>query len=161
MNPSQEARTPPRYVPTLTEVVKVPEGVLPRSEAVLLSDLAPLDAVPLQALPLQEVSLQEDRQREVPQHEVQVLQEAWPEPMSSPPNAAPALLDDWAEQITQRVLERLEQRLCFLLEEQSAEMARGLAQAVSLRLRSELPELVQQAVHAWPAPSDTQPASGQ
>lgn len=156
MTPSHEGRTPPRYVPTLTEVVKVPEGVLPRSEAVLLSDLAPLDAVPLQALPLQEVSLQEDRQHEVP-----VLQEAWPEPMSSPPNAAPALPDDWAEQITQRVMERLEQRLCLLLEEQSAAMARDLAQAVALRLRSELPELVQQAVHSWPARSDTLPDSGQ
>lgn len=141
MSTSPEPRTPPRFVPTLTEVVQLPdwapspaEPPLPpqppqpfmgsRPDAVLLTDVVPPPAAP-----------------------------------PAPTGLTPEALDAWSDQITQQVLEQLDQRLVVVLQGLSAELAQYLAQSAAQQLRGELPDLVRQAVLASAPPGAVQAAA--
>lgn len=138
MSTSPEPRTPPRFVPTLTEVVELPdwapspaEPPLPpqpfmgsRPDAVLLTDVVPPPAAP-----------------------------------PAPTGLTPEALDAWSDQITQHVLEQLDQRLAVVLQGLSAELAQYLAQSAAQQLRGELPDLVRQAVLASAPPGAVQAAA--
>ncbi|MDP3627105.1 MAG: hypothetical protein Q8S12_10935 [Hydrogenophaga sp.] len=147
MNPNNEARVPPRFVPTLTEVVDVPEwvlpGVLPVEPMGAPAPWAALEPVP------------------VPEPEPQPQVEAVVPPVPSPDVARSAVPDAWADEITRRVTERLEQRLASMLAQHSADMAQVLAQTLAQQLRGELPALVRQAVESSEAPFSQWPAGGQ
>lgn len=138
MSTSPEPRTPPRFVPTLTEVVELPDWtpslaepplapqpqqpfIGPRPDAVLLTDVVPPPAAP-----------------------------------PAPTGLTPEALDAWSDQITQQVLEQLDQRLAVVLQGLSAELAQYLAQSAAQQLRGELPDLVRQAVLASVPPGAVQ-----
>lgn len=142
MNPNHEARVPPRFVPTLTEVVEVPEWVLPG-----VLPVEPMSAPAPWAAPEPE-----------PETGSQPLVETVEPVPDASLSAAP---DPWADEITRRVTEQLEQRLEALLAHHSADMAQLLAHAVAQQLRSELPALVHQAVESSVAPASLWPANGQ
>ncbi len=136
MNANNNNRVPPRFVPTLTEVVEVPAWVLPGE---------PLHA----PAPWVEVEPASDE-----------VAQSLAEPTADPLSPSPAL-DVWAEEITRRVTEQVEQRLAALLAEHSADMARVLTQAVAQQLRAELPALVHQAAEASAAPATSWTGDGQ
>jgi hypothetical protein len=137
MSAHHEARVPPRFVPTLTEVVQVPDWVLPAE---------PLNA-PAPWAAFESESESESRAEAPADLAVDV-----------PP---PLALDAQADEITRRVTAHLEQRLAALLEEQSADMTRVLAQTVAQQLRGELPALVRQALQSSATPAAQWPLDGQ
>lgn len=137
MNPNNDTRVPPRFVPTLTEVVHVPEWVLPAGP---LNTQVPWVAV--------------DSPTETPSEPGTPVEAS----TDLPP---PATFDAQTDEITRRVTAHLEQRLAALLEEQLADMARVLSHAVAQQLLNELPALVQQAVQASAAPATPWPVDGQ
>lgn len=148
MTSNHENRVPPRFVPTLTEVVEVPEGLLP---------LSPPLPVPVSEAVLPQEDVEQgapERQQDRPGHTA-----AWPSEALAPPplpgaSAVPASMVAWAEHITQRVMAHLEPRLSELLVAQSAELAHRLAQSVALQLGDELPGVVQQVIRECPSPSE-------
>lgn len=142
MSTSPEPRTPPRFVPTLTEVVELPDWAPspaqappsplppqpfmgPRPDAVLLTDVVP----------------------------------STPAPHPAPARLTPEALDAWSDQITQQVLGQLDQRLAVVLQGLSAELAQYLAQSAAQQLQGELPDLVRQAVRATAPPGAAQAAA--
>lgn len=122
-----EPRIPPRFVPTLTEVVSVPDGMLPAPGEGPLALLDPAG--------------QPGRDR--PQVPPQATEAPW----------SADHMDAWSEQVAGRVIAQLEQRLPALLEEH----ARLWSQAAAQTLRQELPAMVQEAVRTTcPSPDPWQ-----
>jgi len=130
MNGPGDARTPPRFVPTLTEVVDVPDWLLakaPVSEAYEPTPPEPTEPPLVFDFPADSAAIVS--------------------PPAPPPPTTEAL-DAWADLITQRVLEQLEHRLPTLIQDQVADMASRLAEGVSQQLRGQLPTMVHEAVRA-------------
>ena len=127
MNGPGDARTPPRFVPTLTEVVDVPDWLLAK---------VPVAPSPEPTPPEPPVAF------DLPAHSAASVS-----PVLSPPSSANEI-DAWADLITQRVLEQLEHRLPTLIQDQVADMASRLAEGVSQQLRGQLPTMVHEAVRA-------------
>ena len=139
MNGPHDPRTPPRFVPTLTEVVDLPEGLV-----AALAMPAPLVDAP---------SEQPPSYGEPPVAGAPVV--------ALPPPTADTL-DAWADLITQRVLLQLEQHLPALLQRQAADVVARLTDGVSQQLRSELPHMVHAAVRAsFPATEAHSPGEPQ
>lgn len=157
-NAGAGVRTPPRFVPTLTEVVHLPEGLPPLESVVSTVPEQPwlemtepaaqasarhrVDALLWTDAPA--VQPPQVQQEYLPAHETPVSAQA------SQPWPTPDLLEALGVLITEQVMQRLEQRLAVLVDEHAAQMAgqlaRHLTEALSLQLRAEVPELVQQAV---------------
>lgn len=137
MNPNNDTRVPPRFVPTLTEVVNVPDWVLPAEPVSAPVPWAAVDSLP-----------------ETPSEPETPIE-------ASTDLRPPPTLDVRTDEITRRVTAHLEQRLAALLAEQLADMTGVLAHAVAQQLLNELPALVQQAVQASASPATQWPVDGQ
>lgn len=155
-------RTPPRFVPTLTEVVQVPEGLLPTQPVgAPWSDPEPqherpgltdsVEPVPdrLRSSPQRVDALWSEAPPLPPQAEQSAQETAAPSAVS-PPWPTPELMEALGVLITEQVMQRLEQRLAILVDQQVAlfaeQWARNLTEALNRDLRAEVPDLVQQAV---------------
>lgn len=148
-------RTPPRFVPTLTEVVEVPEGLLPVDPSPHTAPTArPEPGTQDRVAPGDEVAARH------PQPE-QRLDAPMPASGSWP---TPEGLQALGVQITEQVMLRLEQRLTVLVKQQVAQAteqwARSLSEAVNRQLQAEVPELVQQALAFAVQPVDPGAADG-
>lgn len=138
MNGFNDPRTPPRFVPTLTEVVDVPEGL----GAALTTPVPRVDAP-----------------SEPSAHEVLPVTGA-PAVALPPPTAD--MLDAWTDLITQRVLLQLEQHMSTAIQRQAADVVARLTEGVSQQLRRELPDVVHAAIQAsFPATEAHSPADQQ
>lgn len=137
MSAHSETRSPPRFVPTLTEVVAVPAGLLPAQP--MPEALSPTR---FQALPEAPPTWRSGDALAPPD----LAAPPAPLPQPQPPSAE--MLDAWAGQITERVLAQLEARVPAILDAQAAGLAARMATAAAEQLRGELPALVQDAVVA-------------
>jgi hypothetical protein len=136
MNAHNEQRIPPRFVPTLTQVVEVPAGLLPAQPLPEAPVPPRFEAPPEVPLPWQAP-------------DALAMPDLPAPPAPQPPQAPSAeMLDAWAAQITQRVLVQLDARLPAILDAQAAALAAHMAAAAAEQLRGELPALVQDAVEA-------------
>lgn len=172
-------RTPPRFVPTLTEVVDVPEGLLPTQRVGAPRPAAePQPEQPGLADPMEPVleaqvgllqradallwsdapSVQPQADQPLQQPEQQPVQETTTPVPASQPWPTPDLMEALGVLITEQVMQRLEQRLSILVDQQAAlfaeQWARHLTEALSRQLRAEVPGLVQEAVALAVQPTD-------
>lgn len=153
MNSPSDPRTPPRFVPTLTEVVNVPQGLLP-----------------VQPLPESAPAAQTQEAPWSVGGPTPCGAENAAPPDLAPPVAPPKMasvtglatvpttdmMDAWAAEITRRVLAQLEQRLSSLLQAQAIEVARQLAEIAAQQLHGDLPHMVGEAVRSsFAAPVDS------
>lgn len=124
MNGFNDPRTPPRFVPTLTEVVDVPEGPVAAQNMPVPRFDAPSEPSIHGALPA-----------------------AGAPAVALPPPTAD-MLDAWADLITQRVLLQLEQHMSTAIQRHAADVVARLTEGVSQQLRLELPDVVHAAIRA-------------
>lgn len=145
-------KTPPRYVPTLTEVVTEPEGqALPPALPEEINDAAPAWGT------LSELDLQPDSEMDLDLDLDLGLEPApfhpAPEIEASPLAASmrKTLEGDRAalaeEHLVQRLLERVENGLDERLRETIAQVVQEQTRSVTLRLQEALESVVRQAVH--------------
>lgn len=138
MNGFNDPRTPPRFVPTLTEVVDVPEGPVTAQNTPAPRVDAPSEPSTHGALPV-----------------------AGAPAVALPPPTAD-MLDAWADLITQRVLLQLEQHMSTAIQRQAADVVERLTEGVSQQLRLELPDVVHAAIRAsFPATEAHSPGDQQ
>ncbi|MCT9811992.1 hypothetical protein N0K08_15200 [Acidovorax sp. Be4] len=117
---SPQAKVPPRYVPTLTEVVTGLEPVAPEAWVAQAAPELPA-AAPLEAAPA-------------------VLFEA-----PAVPTAADMAVVE--EQLVQRLLQRVELALDQRLQACIAQVVQEQTRSITLRLQEELESVVRQTVH--------------
>lgn len=125
MNGFNDPRTPPRFVPTLTEVVDVPDGQV----AALTTPATGVVEAPSE-----------------PSNHGAFPATAAPAVALPPPTAD--MLGAWADLITQRVLQQLEQHMATAIQREAADVVARLTEGVSQQLRSELPDVVHAAIRA-------------
>lgn len=150
MTASAEPRTPPRFVPTLTEVVDVPDGLLPHQR--LPPDPAAAPQMLAEQLTTQTALEPAPQALAMAGHGSESALGHAPVCAEAPSAGTftASDLDAWTDQLTRRVIEQLEQRLPALLEAH----ARSLSLATAQELRKELPGMVHLAVQASFASTD-------
>lgn len=168
MTVQAEPRIPPRFVPTLTEVVNVPPGLLPvqplpqsPSEDTRTDDGGSASGVPtasvsaaIAAPAVTPTSMPASTQVGMSVEMPVLMPASAPEGMPVlPPFLPPAAmggLEAWSDQITRCVIDQIEQRLPTMVDEH----ARMLSVAIAHQLRDELPAMVHQAVQTSLATED-------
>ncbi len=147
-------KPPPRYVPTLTEVVNEPEALAIGPEAAVhRADPLPEPVPEWEASPVPEDGLWSAPQAEVADPEPEPEPELAPPESAAPLRAAAPVLrpaaETWLhaeELLVQRLLERVDQVLDERLRETIAQVVQAQTRSLTLRLQEELESVVRQTV---------------